>query len=124
MLMQTLKYFSPSEFAKCTPSCKITDMDADFLSLLDECRERAGIPFVLNSAYRTKSWEKSHGRNGTSTHCLGQAVDIRCNTSANRFKIVKAALEVGIPRIGIGKTFIHLDIDKNKIQNIIFDYYE
>lgn len=117
------KYFSPSEFKRCTPSCSIEQMDVHFLDLLDAVRERAGIPLVLNSAYRTVSYEKKKGRPGTSTHCLGKAVDIRCNTSANRYKIVKAALEVGIPRIGIGKTFVHLDIDPDKSQPIIFDYY-
>lgn len=118
------KYFSPSEFGKCTPPCEITDMQPDFLALLDRVRESAGIPLVLNSAYRTVPYEKSKGRPGTSSHCLGIAVDIRCNTSANRYKIVRAAIKCGVPRIGIGKTFVHLDTDYNKPTNIIFDYYE
>lgn len=118
------KYFNPSEFVRCTPSCRIGDMDLDFLDLMDRVREAAGIPLVLNSAYRTVAWEKKQGRTGTSSHCKGIAVDIRCNTSANRFRIVKAAIECGVPRIGIGKTFIHLDTDRDKPCDIIFDYYD
>ena len=117
------KYFSPSEFEKCNPSCSIEDMDGGFLALLDKVREKAGIPLVLNCAYRTKAHEKKMGRSGNSAHTRGKAVDIRCNTSANRYKIVKAALECGICRIGVGATFIHLDNDTSLPQGVIFDYY-
>lgn len=117
------KYFSPSEFKKCVPSCSIEDMDGGFLALLDKVREKAGIPLVLNCAYRSREWDKSKGRSGNSAHTRGKAVDIRCNTSANRYKIVKAALECGICRIGVGATFIHLDNDTSLPQGVIFDYY-
>lgn len=118
------KYFKDAEFRKCVPSCSINDMDADFIALLDTIRERAGIPLVLNCAYRSVAYDKKKGRSGNSAHTRGKAVDIRCNTSANRHKIVKAALECGICRIGIGKTFVHIDNDKSLPQNVLFDYYE
>lgn len=118
------KYFSPAEFRKCTPSCTIDQMDADFLSRLDRVREAAGIPLVLNSAYRSKSYERKKGRSGTSSHCEGKAVDIRCNTYANRYKIILAALAEGITRIGIAKTYIHLDTaDDTHTPRVIWDYY-
>ena len=56
------KYFSESEFKKCVPSCSEKDMDGAFLSLLDEVRSKAGIPLVLNCAYRSVEWDKSKGR--------------------------------------------------------------
>lgn len=117
------KYFSPSEFKKCVPSCSIEDMDGGFLALLDKVREKAGIPLVLNCAYRSREWDIAKGRSGNSAHTRGKAVDIRCNSSATRFKIVKAAMECGIVRIGIGKSFVHLDNDSSLTQNVIFDYY-
>lgn len=81
---------------------------------LDLAREKAGIPFKINSAFRSVEYEKSQGRKGTSSHCFGLAVDIRCTTSLQRLKIVSALLEVGFERIGIGKTFIHVDFDQEK----------
>ena len=53
-------------------------------------------------------------------------MDIRCNTSENRLKIVKAALECGITRIGIGKTFIHIDMGERVglPANVMWHYYE
>ena len=117
------KYFSAAEFKKCKPACSIEDMDAGFLDLLDRVREAAGIPLVLNSAYRSPAWELKQGRSGTGAHTLGVAVDICCNTYQNRFKIVRAALACGITRIGIAKTYVHLDASKRHAQEVIWDYY-
>lgn len=103
------KYFKEAEFKRCTPACSLADMDAQFVAVLDRVRGLAGIPLVLNSAYRSVTYEKGKGRPGTSAHCQGKAVDIRCNTSANRLAIIRAALAAGIQRIGVGKTYIHLD---------------
>ena len=118
------KYFAPSEFRACNPSCTIDQIDPSFLDLLDRVREVAGIPLVLNCAFRSVSHEKKMGRSGNSAHTRGRAVDIRCNTSANRYKIIRAALECGISRIGVGKTFVHLDSDTSLVQGVIWDYYE
>lgn len=118
------KYFSESEFRACSPSCSLQDMEQEFMSMLDDARECAGIPFVLNSAYRSPEWEKAKGRTGTGSHTHGCAVDIRCRTFPNRFRIIDALLRVGFRRIGIAKTYIHVDNDKTKQQDVIWDYYE
>lgn len=118
------KYFSESEFKRCSPSCKMEQMDQAFLALMDRVREAAGIPLVLNSAYRSKEYEKKMKRPGTSSHCEGKALDIRCSTSQNRYKIIKAALECGIRRIGVGKNYIHLDNSETHAQDVIWHYYE
>ena len=117
------KYFKPEEFKRCTPACDISQMDADFLKVLDKVREEAGIPLVLNRAYRSVAYEKQKGRPGTSSHTKGLAVDIRCNASDTRYKIVQAALALRVPRIGIGKTYVHLDTDPDKPQYLIWHYY-
>lgn len=118
------KHFKEVEFQKCTPPCSLQDMRQDFINRLDTARDVAGIPFVINSAYRSRAYELSKGRSGNSAHIKGCAVDIRCNTSANAFRIVYAAFRVGFTRIGIGKTFIHLDSDPTLPQNVIWNYYE
>lgn len=118
------KYFSPKEFRACVPSCSIEQMEPGFLELLDRVREAAGIPLVLNCAYRSREWDLSKGRSGNSAHTRGRAVDIRCHTNANRYKIIAAALGCGVRRIGIGKNFIHLDNDETLSQGVIWHYYE
>lgn len=116
------KYFTDGEFRKCIPSCSIDDMDSDFLDILDNIREDAGIPLKVNCAYRSVEWDKAKGRSGNSAHCSGVAVDVRCTNSANRHKIVKAAMDNGINRIGIADTFIHLDNSKTLPQGVIWLY--
>lgn len=116
-------YFDKKEFARCQPPCRLEDMDGAFLALLDKVREKANIPLVLNCAYRSREWDLAKGRTGNSAHTRGKAVDIRCNTSENRYKIIRAALECGICRIGVGSNFIHLDNDGSLTQNVIFHYY-
>lgn len=118
------KYFKDSEFRKCDPPCSIEDMKPHFLETLDELRELCGIPLVLNCAYRSKEWDIAKNRSGNSAHTKGLAVDIRCNTSRNRYIIVKSAVKLGFKRIGIGKTFVHLDLDEELPQEVMFDYYE
>jgi uncharacterized protein YcbK (DUF882 family) len=97
-------------------------MNQEFMNKLDRVRETAGIPLVINSAYRTVEHEKRQGRAGTSAHTVRCAVDIRCNTDANRFKIIKAALEVGFTRIGVAKTFIHVDSSGTHTPNVAWMY--
>ena len=118
--MITSKYFSESEFNNCTPSCSLQDMSQEFINLLDAVREKAGIPLVLNSAYRTVQHEKSRGRTGSSAHTMRVAVDIRCNSSADRYKIVTAAIALGFTRIGIYTSFIHLDWSKTHPQEVLW----
>ena len=122
--MITAKYFKEAEFKRCTPSCSLQDMDQKLMDALDALRALAGIPLKLSCAYRSVAWDKKKGRDGKSAHCKGLAVDIVCNSSATRWKIINAAIDLGIRRIGIGKNFIHIDIDSSKdSQDVIWHYY-
>lgn len=104
-----IDYFSESEFERCVPSCKKSDMDSGFLKRLNKARRMAGLPFVLNSAYRSVDHEKSMNRTGNSYHTKGRAVDIRCLDGNSRAVIVKALLDAGFHGIGISNKFIHVD---------------
>lgn len=120
--MITSRHFSESEFKKCSPSCSLQDMKQSTMNRLDTARDLAKIPFVINSAYRSTAWDKSKGRSGTGSHTLGQAVDIRCNTDSNRFKVINALLKAGFTRIGIAKTYIHADDSQRHTQEVAWMY--
>ena len=119
-----LKYFKLSEFDSPDEPNSGSKMDKKFLEKLDYARHNAGIPFKINSGYRTKAWNsKVGGRVGSShTGDVGRAADIAYNGSRDRYIIVKCLMEVGITRIGIGKSFIHCDVDKQKDQDVIWLY--
>jgi uncharacterized protein YcbK (DUF882 family) len=97
------------------------NMDVNFLAKLDEAREYAGIPFIINSAYRSKEHPESI-KNPTSSHIKGLAVDIKAKDSVTRFKILNALIAVGFNRIGIASSFIHVDLDLDKSKNVIWTY--
>lgn len=120
--MVTSKYFSEGEFNGCSPSCSLQDMKQTTMSKLDTAREIAGIQFMLTSAYRSPGWDKSKGRSGTGAHTLGQAIDIRCTTSMDRFLVVNALLKAGFKRIGIAKNFIHADDSERHDQEVMWLY--
>lgn len=101
--------FSPDEFERACPQCKLEDMSPSFMNRLQMARNLAGIPFRINSAFRSVDYERVKGRSGSSMHCLGRAVDISCKDSLSRYRIVNSALSAGFRGIGIGKTFVHLD---------------
>tara|TARA_R110000803_G_scaffold37792_1_gene81584 strand:- start:1106 stop:1492 length:387 start_codon:yes stop_codon:yes gene_type:complete len=126
-----LKYFSKNEFDCNCSSCKEKggtgeNMDLDFLLMLDKARELSGVPFKINSGYRCPEHNKKVGGVKTSSHknipC--NASDISTKDSVTRFKVLKALLEVGFVRIGIGETFIHCDTDiDKKSSEVLWTYY-
>lgn len=103
--------FTPWSFLldSAIPKCSESDMDRSFLEKLETAFRI--YPFKINSAFRTPMWEKKHGRAGTSAHCKGRAVDIASSDSRTRWMVLNALLLAGFTRIGIGKTFIHVDTD-------------
>jgi len=104
-----MKYFKLSEFDSPDAPGSGSNMDPEFLEKLDAIREDAGIPFRITSGYRTPEHNMKVGGVKTSAHRLGRAVDIQAVSGHDKFVIVQAAIRQGIMRIGIGKTFVHLD---------------
>lgn len=114
-------YFKPSEFA-CKDKCGDSKMDEHFLEMLNQARHIAGKPWKVNSGKRCAANNKAAGGVSSSSHLKGLAVDISATSGAKKFEVVKAAMEAGFTRIGIGKTFVHLDADQTKAQNTIWLY--
>ena len=95
-------------------------MDETFLSMLDEARTLANIPFKINSGFRTEKHNKKVKGVFGSSHTRGYAADISCKDANSRFIILNALISVGFNRIGVYKTFIHCDIDNDKPRNLIW----
>ena len=97
-------------------------MREEFLAKLDQAREIAGVPFRINSGMRSHDWNYKCGGSPSSSHLIGWAADISATTSNRRYIVVKALMEVGINRIGIADTFIHCDMDPDKVANCTWLY--
>lgn len=98
------------------------NMNTSFLDVLDSAREYAGIPFHINSAFRTEQHNIAIGGKENSSHLKGLAVDISAKDSRTRFVILNALIHVGFNRIGIADTFIHVDLDLDKSEQVIWTY--
>lgn len=124
--MPSTNKFDPTnlDFRSCVPACSEKDLNPNLVELIKRAQHLAGFTFTITSGFRSKSWELSKGRSGSSSHTKGLAVDISARDSHARYKILLALGFVGTPRLGVGKTFIHADIDETKAHPIIFHYYD
>ena len=117
-----MKYFNYSEFDSpdIVGSGKL--MDAGFVQKLDLLREKFDKPIKINSGYRSENHNANVGGTPNSSHIKGLAVDISCNNSKDRFAIIDICLDLGITRIGVASSFIHIDVDPDKTPNVIWTY--
>lgn len=115
-------HFDISEFDSPDQKGSCVRMQDSTLQMLDDARGIAGIPFRINSGFRTKEHNAYIGGSQYSSHCYGYAVDIHCTDSRSRAIILDALREVGFNRFGIANTFIHVDNDPEKDQNVIWLY--
>ena len=126
--MKKYKNFKSSEFDSPDLPGSGKNMKDEFMELLQEARNIAGVPFRITSGFRTKKYnkllmEEGYKTSKDSSHIKGLAVDISTPDSISRYKILSALLQIGYNRIGIANNFIHCDIDSNKQQNLIWTYY-
>ena len=117
-----MRNFNINEFDSPDLKGSGAKMNKCFLEMLDNARDIAGIPFSINSGYRTLEQNSKVGGVNSSSHTKGLAVDIACKDSRGRFLIVSALKEAGFTRIGISDSFIHVDSDSDKAQDVIWTY--
>ena len=116
------RHFTLSEFDSPDKKHSGKNMDPRFMVKLDKARAYAektfpndDFKFIINSGFRTYE----HNRDVyqvlnrpviTSQHELGLAADISAITSRQKFVIISSLLWAGFHRIGIGPSFIHVDL--------------
>tara|TARA_B100000780_G_C20855429_1_gene340017 strand:- start:299 stop:649 length:351 start_codon:yes stop_codon:yes gene_type:complete len=116
-----MRYFKIEEFDSPDEPGSGENMSKELLAMLEIVRKMYG-PVIINSGYRSIDHNKKVGGKVTSSHLKGLAVDIACNNSIDRFKLTGILRKVGFTRIGVGKTFIHADIDKTKTTHVMWVY--
>ena len=115
-----MKWFKLGEFS--CPHCGANNIDPRFVQLLDEIREEYGKPMVIKSGYRCKAHNEAVGGVPESAHVDGVAADIGCSFAADRFRLVQIALAHEVKRIGVAKTFVHLDTSHDLPQEVLWLY--
>ena len=98
-------------------------MRAEFVRLLDKARHISGVPYVINSGYRTQEHNASlPNAVKDSAHLDGWAADIATPTNAVRYAVLRGLFSVGFNRVGIGRGFIHVDQHPLKSGRVVWTY--
>ena len=106
------KFFSDEETKGLVP---------ELVEKLDRARELCGFPFVITSGFRTPEENERIGGAKESSHLKGMAADIRRPLDVDLvFRMCWAAGLAGFRRIEICDRHIHLDVDAEKTQDIMW----
>ena len=107
-----MKSFFTTDELKCKCCGKVA-MDTEFMNKLNAARWLSGFPFIVGSGYRCEKHNKAVGSTSTN-HTSGMAADIRCMDSFQRYQFIKSMIGAGMLGIGIGKDFIHCDVNRTR----------
>lgn len=104
---------------------EVKGLNHDFVLLLDKAREftrlltekykahKNGIPFIINSGFRTPEHNKRVGGVSNSSHLTGNAVDLKAMNDEEQWFIVRSLMEFDCVRITVytKSNHIHCDMD-------------
>jgi uncharacterized protein YcbK (DUF882 family) len=108
--MPAAKYFTDQELA--CKHCSVNGTTQTLRDALDAFRTAAGVPVIVDDAYRCPEHNKAVGGVPNSQHVLGTAADIKI-AGLKAFQLEAIAKSIGAIN-GIGrddhKDYIHVDV--------------
>ena len=114
-MKQLTKNFNLSEFV-CHCGCGSDYINPELVNKLQLVRDNMG-PMSVTSGVRCKPHNTKIGGSPTSSHISGVAVDLKCDSGPFRQQIL-TELTKHFQRIGIAKSFVHVDIDPAKSDSV------
>ena len=113
--VQLSKNFRLDEFKCKCGKCDPILLDEKLVELLQKIRDHFGKSVNINSGYRCPSHNASPkvGGNPGSHHMKGKAADIRVE-GVTPLEVAKYAESIGIQRIGLYDTFVHIGSDSSR----------
>jgi zinc D-Ala-D-Ala carboxypeptidase len=104
--MSKWRFFSDAE---------VEGLKEDLIYKLDRAREFYGHPLIITSGYRDPAHNESVGGVSDSSHCSGQAVDLKAPIDPEmREKLAWSLGAAGFKRIGSYNKHFHVDTDRDK----------
>ncbi len=116
--------FSRAEFT-CSHTGRC-DMDADFLSRMQQLRTMLGVPLVINSGFRDPSHPAEAHKPEPGAHTYGVAADVACDTRLC-YQILQLAPTLGFTGLGVSQRagrgrFVHLDTWTHRPRPNVWSY--
>lgn len=104
-------HFKASEFESPDSPASGYNMASSFMEKIESLRDFMGIPFHINSGFRTKAHNDAVDGGKKSAHLIGRAADIAWGNLSlpDKNKMLKKAWDLGFKGFGISQSFIHLD---------------
>ena len=104
---------------------RVANLHPRLLQLLEELETRMGFELDINSGYRDPEHNKDVGgvENSEHTYDPAEGADIFCQRSGTRYTMLKHIYDLGVTRVGVGKTFIHIGISVDHPQHVAWTYY-
>lgn len=104
---------------------QIEELDARLLKVLTELEKRMGFELTINSGYREPDHNIKVGGVPHSEHTLKPAkgADVLCLQSTTRYRMLRELYAMGIQRIGIGETFLHVGVSTSHPLDVCWTYY-
>ena len=113
-------HFKEEEF-NCSETGE-NDMTGTFMRRLEQCRYIFDKPMVINSGYRSPKHSIEAAKDKPGEHSQGMAADVACDSSRDRYDLVRAAIHAGFHRLGIADTYVHLGLSYRKDKDVIWLY--
>ena len=126
-------HFDTEEFV-CACGCgfgsNIEDIEPVLIQRLEHMRVFLDLPLQIQSGARCATHNAEEGGKDNSAHLPSQdmgkcrAVDLLAIGGRKRWQYVHAAKHAGFRRIGVAKTFVHLDVAHGHpyVQDVIWTY--
>jgi uncharacterized protein YcbK (DUF882 family) len=115
-------HFDRKEFA-CKCGCGFDDVRMELVQQLERLRLFLKRPIVINSGCRCVARNIAEGGKPDSAHLTGEAADIACISSETRYQMKHAIYQWSLfNRVGVGKTFLHVDVSTKLPQNVEWLY--
>ena len=106
--------FKVKEFA-CNDGSDVVFVSPALVAVLQNIRNHFGKSVIINSGYRTVTYNKKVGGATYSQHLYGTAADIRISgVSPKQIAQYAETLLPNTGGIGIYKNFVHVDVRKNR----------
>jgi len=110
--------FYRDEFA-CFCGCGLDDIDRALVAKLQVVRDEIGQPIKITSGCRCQKQNEKAGGSPFSAHLSGHAADISCTHSHKRMTLLPALCRE-FRRVGPKGSFIHVDVDFTKDQDLLW----
>ena len=105
---------------ECNCGCGMDSINLELVDKIQKVRDEYG-PIRISSGCSCKAWNEKEGGKPDSAHLKGLALDVVCNNSSDRYRLL-TKLTWDFRRIGVHKSFIHVDIDSDKPEEVIWVY--